>query len=390
MTLPLRDDLVGQVPYESFDQSGFVRLATNENGYEIPETIADEVAEEVKKVITGANRYPDEQMIEVKSLALDYLHSLYDIQLKPENLVFGNGSTELFLHIFNTFGGPSFTTKPRSFMTFSPTYVAYDQDARDSKTTFVKVPRDQNFAIDLDLARREIARVGPALIIITNPNNPTGNLTPKSDLIDLLKMARSALVSGTKFEAHPIVMVDEAYIDFVDSAKSSVIDLINDFDNLLVMRTFSKNFGLAGLRFGFAIAQQPIIDAIRIVKPAYNISMVVQAAAKVAFKRWEILTQHAEQLNRNRIELVNWLNQQTYQNTKLRITPSQTNFIHLGFSPDLPDYLELPQKAIQFLYERKVIVRGVGAPGYFRISIGSETEIELLKKAFSEFLDSSS
>jgi histidinol-phosphate aminotransferase len=390
MVLPLRDDLVGQIPYESFDQTGFVRLATNESGYEIPEFIADEIAAEVKKAIIGANRYPDEQMSEVKTFALDYLNSLYGTDLKPENLLFGNGSTELFLHIFNTFGGPSFNTEPRSFMTFAPTYVAYDQDARDSKTTFIKVPRDENFAIDLDLAHREIARVRPALIIITNPNNPTGNLTPKADLIDLLQTARAATVSGTNFVANPIVMIDEAYIDFVDSPQSSVIDLVGDFENLLVLRTFSKNFGLAGLRLGFAVAQSPILDAIRIVKPAYNVSAVVQAAAKVAFKRWRILTQHAEQLNRTRIALVDWLNQQTFRNTKLRITPSQTNFIHLGFSPDLPDYLELPKQAIQFLYERKVIVRGVGALGYFRISIGSEDEIERLKLVFAEFLDSSS
>jgi histidinol-phosphate aminotransferase len=202
-----------------------------------------------------------------------------------------------------------------------------------------------------------------------------------------MDIASEVEVAGTKLPANPLFLLDEAYIDFADSKADSAINLLDTYSNLIVVRTFSKSFGLAGLRVGYGIASPEVIRALELVRATYNLSGLTQALATVAFQNADELLKNVDKIKSTRDHLYDWLTAQKYQGQPLRVTPSQTNFIQIAFSDALPNYMELRQKALDFFQAQGIIVRGVGAPGFFRVSIGSDAEIDAFKNCFSKFLD---
>jgi histidinol-phosphate aminotransferase len=202
-----------------------------------------------------------------------------------------------------------------------------------------------------------------------------------------MDIASEVEVAGTKLPVNPLFLLDEAYIDFADSKADSAINLLDTYSNLIVVRTFSKSFGLAGLRVGYGIASPEAIRALELVRATYNLSGLTQALATVAFQNADELLKNVDKIKSTRDHLYDWLVAQKYQGQPLRVTPSQTNFIQIAFSDALPNYMELRQKALDFFQAQGIIVRGVGAPGFFRVSIGSDVEINAFKNCFSKFLD---
>lgn len=387
MHLPIRDNLIGLEPYEDDVAPECVRLGFNEVGESVPEKVVKEMQNALITTLPGLNRYPDHSMAKLREVAVRFLNDRFGTDLTIDNLFFANGATELILQIFNTFGGPSFNQEQRTIFSFQPGYIAYLDDARDSKSNLYRVRLDSNFQIDPDLTIAEIQKHRPALVLFTNPENPTGTLTPLSTFRKIIDQTQEVIVAGTDRVTHPLYISDEAYIEFAENTNASAIHLLQHYPNLLVLRTLSKSFGLAGLRVGYIVGSPKVIYPVTIVRQPYSFSNVTQALATVAFRNSEILMKPIKKIIARRRELLSWLEGKQYQGYSLKVVPSQTNFCLVGFDPQIPNYLDLPNQVVDFLIDKDVLVRKVAVPGYFRVSIGTETELSRFKHVFNEFLE---
>ncbi|MDR1447621.1 MAG: aminotransferase class I/II-fold pyridoxal phosphate-dependent enzyme [Candidatus Ancillula sp.] len=370
--LSLRNDLVGLLPYESFDTPVPVRLNTNENPYEVPELVKSAVVESVESAVSGSNRYPNDNFLSLREHLANYIYTLEKLRFSADSIIAANGSNEIMLEIFQAFGGPG-----RACLSFSPAYSMYPQFCRDSFTTLVEVPRvPDKFTIDIEKAVKQIQETAPSIIIITNPNNPTGTYTCTDNLRKILQAAENTPVKGADADARAVVIVDEAYSDFRDSTHETSLKLMSEFPNLLVVKTLSKAFAFAGVRLGFAIASPDIIRALRIVRLPYNLSTITQAVVIAALKHAPEMLGAVEEIKRERLNMFDQLKYLKYQGEPFLVVPSQANFIQVGFSSNLPNYQQLPEELHAYMLKNGVLIRRVGAPGYFRVTIGKPQENE--------------
>jgi histidinol-phosphate aminotransferase len=411
MAVPIRNDLVGLKPYQSFDQPIPVRLNTNENPYPLTQKIADEIGLRVGQAVRNANRYPADEATELRQTLTNYINQQLprSFQLSVGNVLAANGSNEIMDEILRAFGGPG-----RRCLTFSPTYSMYPQYCRDSFTELVQVPRTisrlkpedtttpdfaaiSQIAIDIDDAINQVQHHRPALVLVANPNNPTGELTPAADIERLLIGTQSVSVSGSEQNAQPVVVVDEAYIDFRNEGELSALELLEHYPNLLIVRTLSKAFSFAGARLGYAIGHADIIDALRIVRLPYNLSVITQVAAITALEHSQEMLQAVCEIRDQRNSLFEWLKQQEYCGKPLVVLPSSANFIQFGFNElhngphngqDNRNYQELPQIVHSYLLQRGVQIRIVGLQGLVRVTIGTPEENQKFRQEFSNFLTS--
>lgn len=239
----LRSYVVDLQPYTSardeFDTQteSYVYLDANENPYP-----------------NGVNRYPDPQQRALKAVLAQKMGT--DI----ENLLLGNGSDEVLDLIFRAFCEPN----EDEILIMPPTYGMYKVLAEINQITLKKVPLDVDFQIDKKSLYKAINPKTKA-IFLCSPNNPSGNSFQPNDIEDLLN------------EFNGIVVIDEAYIDF--SKQDSWATRLDDFPNLIVSRTLSKAYGMAGLRLGICIASREIISSLNKIKPPYNINTLTEERA---------------------------------------------------------------------------------------------------------------
>lgn len=198
------------------------------------------------------NRYPDPR----QNLLRTRVAELKGVQ--AEQLFFGNGSDEPIDLLFRAFCQPQ---KDRALI-FPPTYGMYKVQANINDTPVDEIPLNDDFSLPLEKIQ-EVINPQIKLMFICSPNNPSGNLINKSSIIDILGCFKG------------IVVVDEAYIDFAAS-DASLVSEIDNYPNLVVLQTFSKAWGLAGLRLGMAFAQKPLIDILNKIKYPYNINQLTQ------------------------------------------------------------------------------------------------------------------
>jgi histidinol-phosphate aminotransferase len=201
------------------------------------------------------NRYPDPYQKELKS-AISKVKGI-----EEEKIFLGNGSDEIIDLCYRIFCNPGIDKA----LTFTPTYGMYEVSASVNDVEVLKIPLNKDFQIDIKKAETLFNDKNLKLIFICSPNNPTANSMNREDVESIL----------SRFNG--IVIVDEAYIDF--SEKPSLLSLVNKFPNLILMQTFSKAYGLAGVRVGIAFASKDIIQYFNKMKPPYNISALNQKAA---------------------------------------------------------------------------------------------------------------
>jgi histidinol-phosphate aminotransferase len=201
------------------------------------------------------NRYPDPYQKELKST----ISTIKGIDEK--NIFLGNGSDEIIDLIFRIFCNPG----RDKVLIFPPTYGMYEVAAAINDIEIIRIPLKTNFQIDLERVKPFFSVNKIKLLFICSPNNPTGNCMDKEDIISIIKNFRG------------IVVLDEAYIDF--SGRTSFIDKVKKFPNLIVMQTFSKALGFAAVRIGMAFTNRGIVHYFNKLKPPYNISTVNQQAA---------------------------------------------------------------------------------------------------------------
>jgi len=360
---PLRDELRGIEPYGApqltLDQAP-VQLNVNENPYgPSPEAAAD-IARAVGEAAVSLNRYPDREFVELRTALAAYLDTSGGSGITPDMVWAANGSNEVMLQLLQAFGGPG-----RVALSFAPTYSMYPEYARDTMTEWVAGHRAEDFSLDLDAARRLVEERRPSVVLLPSPNNPTGTALPPEAVTMLCEAASS-------YEPGGIVVVDEAYGEFRRAGTPSALELLPRHRNLVVTRTMSKAFALAGARLGYLAADPSICDAIRVVRLPYHLSAVTQATALAALRHAPELLGRVDDLRAERDATVAWLREQGFE-----VADSDANFALFGRFAD--------RHAVwQGLVDRGVLVRETGPDGWLRVSIGTTEEMAAFKQALLE------
>ena len=256
--LGVRPDLEAMAPYVSPQMPARYRMNTNETPYAPPAGLVDEVSDGIRNV--ALNRYPDRDAVDL----FDALSR--HVSWPRDGLWVANGSNEVFMHLFLGFGGPE-----RSTLLFEPTYSVHSLIPRIAQTRVVQQDRSKDFTIDLDAALEAIDRERPEIVIVCSPNNPTGMCEPLDTTRALLERAPG------------IVVVDEAYIEFGDASKS-VRPLLDEYENLVLVKTFSKAWRLAGVRIGYMLAAPSLMEALARVRLPYHLSAITQLVGVAALR----------------------------------------------------------------------------------------------------------
>ncbi len=357
--LPIRADLVGIASYGAPQLDVPARLNVNENPFPIPDDLAIAMGAAVAEAATGLNRYPDRDAARLRQALADYLAEESGVRVPAAQVWAANGSNEVMHHLFLAFGGPG-----RLAITFDPTYSMYPEYARDTFTDYEAFPRRDDFRVDVAAAIDVIDARRPSLVLVTSPNNPTGTAMPEDDI---RAVATAALAAGA------MVIVDEAYAEFRHEGVPSACTLLADYPNLVVVRTMSKAFALAGARLGYAVAADPrVVDALMVVRLPYHLSAVTQAVALTALQHADVLQSQVQLLRSERDALAAWLAEQGFT-----VAPSDANFILFGMFPD--------RDAVwQGLLDRGVLIRQTGPAGWLRVTVGTPEENGMFRHALVE------
>jgi histidinol-phosphate aminotransferase len=356
--LPVRAELRDELPYGAPQLDVAVRLNVNENPYPPSPGLIAAIAAAVAKVAGGLNRYPDRDAKQLRADLAGYLNSDGGLGLDAGNTWAANGSNEIMLQLLQAFGGPG-----RSVLSFAPTYSMYPEYARDSHTRWLAGSRTADFQVDVDHARAQIAEHQPDVVLLASPNNPTGTALPL-DVIEAIYRA-----------APGMVIVDEAYAEFRREGTPSALSLLPDRPRLVVTRTMSKAFALAGGRLGYLAADPAVVDAVTIVRLPYHLSAVTQAVARTALAHSGELLARVGELRAERDATVAWL-----RSIGLRAAPSDANFVLFGLLAD--------RHAVwQGLLSRDVLIRETGPDGWLRVSIGTADEMAAFRRALTEVLE---
>ena len=359
---PLRDELQGIEPYgapQLSQEQAPVQLNVNENPYGPSEACAADIARAVGEAATTLNRYPDREFVALRTALAAYLNASGGSGITPEMVWAANGSNEVMLQLLQAFGGPG-----RCALSFAPTYSMYPEYARDTATEWVVGHREEDFTLDLDHARRLVEERLPSVVLLPSPNNPTGTALPHEAIGVLCEAAGDG-----------VVVVDEAYGEFRRTGTPSALERLPAHRNLVVTRTMSKAFALAGARVGYLAADPAITDAIRVVRLPYHLSAVTQAAALAALGHADELLARVDDLRRERDATVDWLRAQG-----LTVAASDANFALFGTFDD--------RHAVwQGLVDRGVLIRETGPSGWLRVSIGTPAEMGHFRTALTDVLE---
>lgn len=340
----LRDNIKKTKPYSSardeYKGNEGVFLDANENSY-------GSVTEE------AYNRYPDPLQKEVKE-KLSHIK-----RVKPEQIFLGNGSDEAIDLLYRALCNPGID----EVITMPPTYGMYEVSANINDVHITEVVLSTDFEIRTEAV---LAAIKPTtkMIFVCSPNNPTGNSMNTESVEKILQ----------SFDG--IVVVDEAYIDF--SKTPSFISKLDKYPNLVVLQTFSKAWGLAGLRLGTAYASEEIIAVINKIKPPYNINQLTQELALEALSKLLKKEALVSEILFQREKLINEFSK---INSIQKIYPTDANFVLIKAADG--------KKLYDFLVDKKIITRDRSkvslCEGCVRITVGTKEENESLVKALKEY-----
>ncbi|MFH1563162.1 MAG: histidinol-phosphate transaminase [Nitrospirota bacterium] len=339
----VKENIKSLRPYEVPDISCPIKLDAMENPYDLP----DEIKELVKEKISGFNRYPDPQANDLRKTIAAYLG------VTKEEVLVGNGSDELILNILLTF-------KSNSVIFPTPTFAMYKILAQIADSNPVGVPLSSEFELDDD-GILKATKDAPSIIFLAYPNNPTGNCFSKEKMLRIVEESKS------------LIIIDEAYFEF---SKETFLSLIDIYDRVIILRTFSKAYGLAGLRCGYLTAHPELVKALLKVKLPYNLNSFSQSVAICALENLRYLIQpRINQIITERERLYSFLK----RINGIIPYPSDANFI-------LFKTTKVPANTIfSDLVEEGVLIRNLTEElsDYLRVTIGSEQE----NNTFIEKLD---
>lgn len=338
--------LTPYVPGEQLNETEIIKLNTNEN----PFPPSPKVIEKIKKCLgSELKKYPDPESKILRGSIADF----YGI--KKENVFVGNGSDEVLAHVFMAFFKDKKLYFPNITYSFYPVYCGlYEID-------YQTISLNKKFEIEMD----EYLNLD-GNIIFSNPNAPTG-----------IGIELDAIEKILSNNPDNLVVVDEAYIDF---GGRSAVELIDKYKNLLVVQTFSKSRSLAGMRIGFALGDDKLIEGLTRVKDSFNsypLDRLAQAAGKAAIEDKKYFEYTCHEIIKNR----EW----TVSQLKIRgieILPSKANFIFIRIENAENIYKELKARKILVRYFKKPLI-----DSYLRISIGTMKEMKNLIKNIDEIME---
>jgi histidinol-phosphate aminotransferase len=349
-TPPVRPDIAALAPYVPGEQpqgGRWIKLNTNENPY----APSPAVSEAIQQAASGRSlaKYPDPLATSFRTKAAELLG------VEPDWILCGNGSDDVLTILVRSFVGQG-----ESLRMPYPSYILYRtlagiQGARCHEVTF-----DADWSLGTSFTA---ARDGLRLVVVPNPNSPSGTVMPKSWLLEAATQLPCPLV------------IDEAYADF---AETDCIDLVRQCEKVIVTRSLSKSYALAGLRFGFAVARPEIIAQLTKVKDSYNCDALSIAAATAAIADTSWLAKNRSQIIATRCRL-----EAALASLGFRVQPSQANFV----------WCTHPEASHRGIYEalkgRGILVRWMNFPHWgdgLRITVGTDEEIDAFLAAVAEIL----
>lgn len=363
VTRLLREELRGQTAYGAPQLEVPVRLNTNENSYDVPPDVVAAITAAVGEVAGHLNRYPDREFTALRTALADYLSKQTGVPLPPEQLWAGNGSNEVLQHLVQAFGGAG-----RTALGFTPAYSMHPIIARTMGTRWVDGMRGAPsgvFDLTAESAIEQVRAVQPHLVFLCSPNNPTGTALD----LDVVKGVLAAAPTS-------LVVVDEAYAEFARPGTPSAVTLLADYPLLVVTRTMSKAFALAGARLGYLAASSDVLDALRLVRLPYHLSAPTQATALAAIGHHASLLETVEAIKAQRDRIVGELGRLGYPPVA-----SDANFVLFGGLADAA-------ATWRALLEHGVLVRDVGLAGYLRVTAGTPQETDAFLVAVADLPDS--
>jgi histidinol-phosphate aminotransferase len=352
--VPLREDLAGHEPYGAPQIDVPVRLNTNENPYPPSPALAAAITAAVAGVAGTLNRYPDRDATALRADLAGYLgHGLTAAAVWA-----ANGSNEIIQQLLQAFGGPG-----RTALGFEPSYSMHPLIALATGTRWVSGARDAGFGLDPERAAAVVAAERPDVVFLTSPNNPTGAALP-------LPVVESVCAA-----APGLVVVDEAYAEFARDGSPSALTLLPRFRRLVVTRTMSKAFALAGARVGYLAADPALIQALLLVRLPYHLSSVTQAVARAALAHRDEPLATVQTLRTERDALVDWLRARG-----LAVAGSDANFVLFGHFPDR-------HQVWRGLLDQGVLIRETGPAGWLRVTVGLPDEMTAFRDALDKVLE---
>jgi histidinol-phosphate aminotransferase len=340
----VRQNIKHLVPYSSakkeFGGASEIFLDANENNFGSP-------------LEKNYNRYPDPLQREIKEKIAMMK------RVKPTDIFIGNGSDEAIDLLFRIFCVPA----EDNILICPPTYGMYEVSAEINDVKIKRVNLTQDFQLALAAIQNAIDEK-TKLLFVCSPNNPTGNSYKRSEILNLVQNFGG------------ICVVDEAYIDF--SREKSLVEEIYNFPNIVVLQTFSKAWGLAGLRVGLAFANEGIIKLFNKVKPPYNVSQIAQEAILDAVENVETVQKNISAIIYERKKLVEKLCGISFVQ---KIYPTDANFVLLKMLD--------AEKIYRFLIDEKIVVRNRTnielCENCLRITIGTSEENTKLLKSLEKY-----
>ena len=349
--VPVRDDLVDVEPYGAPQLEVPVRLNTNETATPPPPGYLQEVARRIARL--ELHRYPDRPHTALRE-ALAARHGV-----TPERVWAANGSNEVLLQLLQAYGGPG-----RRVLSPRPGYSMYPELCRTALTEHVEVDLDEDFRLRPEAAGAAVAQHDPDLVLVPSPNNPVG--TPVDH--DAIRALHGA--------GHALIVVDEAYVEF-GSADASVVGLLDELPRLVVVRTFSKAFRLAGLRLGYLVGPSWVVDDVQKVRLPYHLDALTQVAGLVALEQEEAFLSHRAEVAAERERLAGALRGLA----GVEVFESAANFLLLR--TPLEDLFDR-------LLAHGVLVRDFSTrprlEGCVRVTIGTPEENDAFLRALQEVL----
>ncbi len=274
-----RQDLEQLVPYSAKDIRADVMLASNEHPANLPQELLSKIASRMESF--AYNRYPDPVATELCELIAEANG------LDAANVLVGNGGDEIIFNLALAWGGPG-----RKLLDMPPTFSMYGIDAQATGTEAVSIPRRADFSIDEEAVLARVREGDIDIIAISNPNNPTGGLANESFLIELLESTDA------------LVLVDEAYFEF---SRHTMRPHMSRHANLVILRTFSKAFSLAGLRIGYMLAHPEVVREVMKVRQPYSVDAFSQMVAAMVYRERVAFEQGVSETLRGRDQLIHGL-----------------------------------------------------------------------------------
>ena len=320
-----------------------VKLDANEGNKDLFKDLIKDIGDDFY-----LNLYPDDNYTQLKEAIVNY------IGCKIENISVGNGSSELLDLCVKTFVDTN-----ELILSLDPTFSMYSIYAKIVNSRYIGAGEGNDFIINVDDVIKSIKENNPKLTIICNPNNPTGTTIKRDDVLRIVKSTDN------------VVIVDEAYMEF---SNESVVDEIENYDNLIVVKTMSKAFSMAGIRTGYLIANEELVKTIEKVRPPYNLNSISALLATKALKQKDKMLSYVENLKVEREKIYEKL-----IDMGVKAYKSGANFVFFSSKVD-----NLAEKLI----DNDVLIRKFGGKldNYYRVTVGSKEENEAFLNAMKNIV----